>query len=143
MGSRIEVVREAGVRFRTTIGDHAIVFDQPVAAGGTDLGPTPTDAFVASIAGCVAYYVERFLERHAVSADGLRVGATFSMAAHPSRVASIELSISLTADLPDALREPLMAVARHCTVHNSIHEPPELRIALAPELAPAVAGADR
>lgn len=126
--THIEVVRDAGVRFRTTVGGHTLIFDQPVSAGGTDLGPTPTDVFVASLAGCVAYYVERYLERHAMSADGLRVGATFRMGQHPSRVASVELAIDIPAGVPEALRAPLIAVAEHCTVHNSITQAPAVHI---------------
>lgn len=127
---RIDVVREAGVRFAATIGDHVLVFDQPVEAGGTDTGPTPTEAFVASLAGCVAYYVERFLARHEVSAVGLRVTSEFTMASHPSRVGEVRLSIAVPVGIPTGLREPLLAVARHCTVHNSIVAAPQMLIRL-------------
>ena len=128
---RIEVARESGVRFRAFVRGHAITFDQPIEAGGTDMGPSPTDVFVASLAGCVAYYVERFLERHGIDAEGLRVVTDFEMANHPSRVADIELAIVIPAGLPDKLRAPLLAVAEHCTVHNSIAAAPSVRIELA------------
>ncbi len=127
---RIEVIREAGVRFRAEVGGHALVFDQPVAAGGGDAGPTPTDVFVASLAGCVAYYVERFLERHGVAPDDLRVVSEFTMAQHPSRVGAIEIAIVVPAGVPEELRAPLLAVAEHCTVHNSIVTPPTVRMDL-------------
>jgi putative redox protein len=128
---RIEVVRESGVRFRADVGGHVLTFDQPIQAGGTDMGPSPTDVFVASLAGCVAYYVERFLERHGVDAQGLRVVTDFEMAKHPSRVAEIQLAVVIPAGLPDDLRAPLLAVAEHCTVHNSIAVAPRVRIELA------------
>lgn len=136
---RIEVVRESGVRFRADVGGHALTFDQPVAAGGTDAGPSPTDVFVASLGGCVAYYVERFLERHEVDAYGLRVVTEFEMGKHPSRVAAIQIAIVIPAGLPDELRAPLLAVAEHCTVHNSIVTAPEVRIELEPARAAASA----
>lgn len=132
---RIEVIRESGVRFRADVGGHVLTFDQPIHAGGTDMGPSPTDVFVASLAGCVAYYVERFLERHAVDAQGLRVVTDFEMANHPSRVADIELAVVIPAGLPDELRAPLLAVAEHCTVHNSIVTAPHVRIELEPARA--------
>jgi uncharacterized OsmC-like protein len=118
------------MRFTADIRGHRVTYDQPVAAGGTDAGPTPTEAFVASLAGCIAYYVERFLARHDVSADGLRVTADFAMAQHPSRVEVVDVGIVLPIDLPGELRAPLLAVANHCTVHNSITLPPDVRIAL-------------
>ena len=129
---RIEVLRESGVRFRADVGGHTLVFDQPAAAGGTDAGPSPTDVFVASLGACVAYYVERFLARHEVSAEGLRVVTDFEMGKHPSRVAAIQIAIVIPAGLPDELRAPLLAVAEHCTVHNSIVTAPDVRIELAP-----------
>ncbi len=127
---RIEVVRESGVRFRADVGGHALTFDQPIRAGGTNAGPSPTDVFVASLAGCVAYYVERFLERHAIDPEGLRVVTDFVMAEHPSRVGSIDLVVIVPSGVPEAVRAPLLAVAEHCTVHNSIAVAPHVRIEL-------------
>ncbi|HEY6202558.1 MAG TPA: OsmC family protein [Candidatus Limnocylindria bacterium] len=132
---RILVVREAGVRFTADVRGHRVTYDQPIEAGGTDAGPTPTESFVASLAGCAAYYVERFLERHGLSADGLSVAADFSMAQHPSRVDVVEITIELGGELPDALRAPLLAVAQHCTVHNSIAAAPDVRIELGTRVA--------
>jgi uncharacterized OsmC-like protein len=128
-----------GLRFRADVGGHALTFDQPIDAGGTDAGPSPTDVFVASLAGCVAYYVERFLERHEVDAQGLRVVTDFEMAKHPSRVAEIKIAIVVPAGLPDVLRAPLLAVAEHCTVHNSIVAAPQVRIELEPARVAATA----
>jgi putative redox protein len=127
--TQIEVIREAGVRFDADIRGHRLVFDQPIEDGGSDLGPTPTEVFVASLTGCVAYYATRFLERHSQQSDGLRVRAEFGMAAHPSRVGTIELVLSVP-NLPLALRAPLLAVAEHCTVHNSMRLTPDVRIEL-------------
>ena len=127
---RIEVVRESGVRFRADIEGHALTFDQPIHAGGTDAGPSPTDVFVASLAGCVAYYVERFLERHEIDAEGLRVATNFVMAEHPSRVGSIDLVVIVPSGVPESLQAPLLAVAKHCTVHNSIALAPLMRVEL-------------
>ena len=138
--TQIEVLREAGVRFDADIRGHRLVFDQPIAGGGSDLGPTPTEVFVASLAGCVAYYATRFLERHAQQSDGLRVRVEFGMTSHPSRVGSIELVLTVP-NLPEALRAPLLAVAEHCTVHNSMRLTPEVHIAIGP-VPPATAPAE-
>jgi putative redox protein len=137
--TQIEVIREAGVRFDADIRGHRLVFDQPIADGGSDLGPTPTEVFVASLAGCVAYYATRFLERHGQRSDGLRVGAGFTMAAHPSRVESVELVLSVP-DLPEGLRAPLLAVVDHCTVHNSLRLAPAVQIDLDNVLAAVAPG---
>lgn len=136
--AEIEVVHQSHVRFDADIRGHRLVFDQPIADGGDDLGPTPTEVFVASLAGCVGYYAARFLERHGQSRDGLRVRARFFMAAHPARVGSIELVLTVP-KLPESLRAPLLAVAEHCTVHNSLRLAPAVNIEIADEPAGASA----
>jgi hypothetical protein len=48
----------------------------------------------------------------------------------PARVGRIDLTLRLPAAFPDALRDRLLAVVEHCTVHNSITNAPEVRIGL-------------
>lgn len=42
-----------GPRAHTPIYDHELIMDQPEKAGGTNLGPTPVDAFLATIGSCL------------------------------------------------------------------------------------------
>src|SRR5690242_10351173 len=126
---RIEITRHSGVRLHATVGGHEIVFDQPRSSGGTDAGPTPTDAFVASLAACVAYYAVRYLERHGHTAEGLRVSAEFEMAEHPSRVGRIAIEVRCPTALSLAESTALRAVVEHCTVHNTIVAAPRIDIA--------------
>ena len=42
-----------GPKSVTPIYDHELIMDQPTAAGGTDEGPTPVDAFLATIGSCL------------------------------------------------------------------------------------------
>ncbi|MDP9281895.1 MAG: OsmC family protein [Chloroflexota bacterium] len=129
--SRIELVHEGGTRFRADIRGHRVIFDQPPESGGEDRGPTPTEMFVASLAGCVGYHAERFLERHGKSTDGLGVHATFVMGERPARVVSVDLAVVVPPGLEDALRAPLLAVVEHCTVSTSIRLGPAVRISVA------------
>ena len=51
-----------GPMAQTPIGDHDFILDQPIAAGGTDKGPTPIDAFLSTISSClgtIAHIVAR------------------------------------------------------------------------------------
>jgi uncharacterized OsmC-like protein len=45
-----------GDRFVLEVRGHQLYVDQPREAGGSDAGPTPTELFVASLAGCVGFY---------------------------------------------------------------------------------------
>ena len=87
--------------------------------------------FVGSLASCVAFYVRRFLSRHDLPTHGLSVTAQFTMAAPPARVGEITLSIQLPNGVPDDRRAPLLAVASHCTVHNTLQQPPTVTVQIA------------
>jgi uncharacterized OsmC-like protein len=127
----VEVLHEAGDRFRVRIRSHELTVDQPVDDGGGDAGPTPTELFVAGLASCVAFYAERFLARHGLPMDGLAVECDYAFAQdRPARVRSIELRVVLPDAFPGAKRAALQAVVEHCTVHNSIVHAPDISIIL-------------
>jgi uncharacterized OsmC-like protein len=82
-----------------------------------------------SLASCVAYYAGRFLERHHLDRERLRVLADFTMADdRPARVASVHLRVLLPHELSRTRLEALRAVIDHCTVHNTLRQPPEIRV---------------
>ncbi|MGC0336015.1 OsmC family protein [Streptomyces sp. SLBN-8D4] len=130
---RLEVVHVEGDAYTVDVREHRLQVDQPLEAGGTDTAPTPTELFAASLATCVAFYAGRYLHRHGLPQAGLRVRTEFTMATdRPPRVASMRLVIDPPPELPQQRRAALLAVASHCTVHNTLHEPPDIDIELEP-----------
>jgi putative redox protein len=127
----LQVLHKDGDVFEIDVGQHRLYVDQPLDGGGTDLAPTPTELFVASLAACVAFYARRFLARHGLPTAGLSVTATFTMAQRPARVGEIHLGLVVPEGVPDERREALLAVASHCTVHNSLELAPAVSIDLA------------
>jgi uncharacterized OsmC-like protein len=122
---------DGGERYEITVRDHTIVADQPADAGGSDSAPTPTELFVASLAGCVAFYAGRFLTRHGLSREGLGVAVSYRMdAGRQARVADVRLTVSVPDAMPAQRRPALRAVVEHCTVHNSLTTPPAVSIDL-------------
>ena len=118
-------------RLLVTVRGHTLIADQPIEDGGGDTAPTPTEIFIASLAGCVAFYAERYLRRHGLSTEGLRVACAYEWAEGPHRVGAIDVSVeapSLTADKLEAFER----VIDHCTVHNTLRMPPEVRVGVTP-----------
>jgi len=74
-----------GDRLGISVRGHELLADQPVGDGGEDSAPTPTELFLASLAGCVAFYAERFLRRHGLSTEGLVVACDYAWARDPAR----------------------------------------------------------
>ena len=120
-----------GDRFAIGVRDHLITVDQPLADGGADTAATPTELFVASLASCVAFYARRYLSRHQLPTDGLTVTAQYTLGLRPARVTDIRVDIQLPDGVPAERRDALLAVASHCTVHNSLTHPPEVTVTLA------------
>ena len=135
--SPIEIRHLTGDRFAVGIRGHELIVDQP---SGSDpgAGPTPTELFVAGLGTCVGFYVERYLRRHHLPLEGLAVSVEYEIGERPARVTTVGIRLALPAGVPSERLPGLMAVASHCTVHNSLEDPPEVTIkAKSPEDATA------
>jgi uncharacterized OsmC-like protein len=129
--NRMEVSFIDGESYEIAVRGHRILVDQPAEAGGEDAGPSPTELFVASLASCVAFYAGRYLSRHGHSRTGLTVSASFELATdRPARVSAIKISLKVPTDLPEERWPALAAVVSHCTVHNTLYNPPDVDIEL-------------
>jgi uncharacterized OsmC-like protein len=122
----LTVLHAGGDRFRIYLRGHEIQVDQPLDVGGQDLGPTPTELFVASLASCVAFYGRRFMKRHNIP-EQIEVRVAYEMSEKPARVSFIELRVEARS-VPATMRERFQKVIEHCTVHNSLAVAPEVRI---------------
>ena len=138
MTASIRVEHRGGDKFALSCNHHVVNVDQPVADGGEDTGPSPTELFVASLAACVAHYARRFLRRHGLPTEGLAVTADFTFAERPARVGGITMELRVPDGVPDDRLEALLAVASHCTVHNSLVRPPEVHLELKAPAAPSI-----
>jgi len=49
----VDAVQVDGFKIETKSRQHIAIVDQPIAGGGTDLGPTPLEYLFISLAGCV------------------------------------------------------------------------------------------
>jgi putative redox protein len=129
----VKAAHAGGDSFDVSVRQHTLRVDQPATDGGEDSGPTPTELFVASLTACVAHYARRFLVRHGLSFEGLCVQAEFTMAERPARVGSITITLDVPAGIPENKRAAFLAVASHCTVHNTLETPPDIRFLLSGE----------
>ncbi|MGW8779475.1 OsmC family protein [Streptomyces sp. NPDC055796] len=123
---RLDVSHVDGDVYVVDVRGHRLRVDQPTDAGGTDSAPMPTELFAASLAACVAFYAGRCRLHHGLSREGLGVRTEFTMTTdRPARVAAVRLVIVAPPELPEGRRAGLLAVASHCTVHNTLQQQPD------------------
>jgi putative redox protein len=129
---QVEVGYLGGESYAVETRGHTLLTDQPDAAGGADTAMTPTELLVASLSACVAFYAGRYLARHGLNRNGLHVTAAFTTATdRPARVGDVRLTIRVPGDMPPGREAALLAVASHCTVHNTLRHAPGITIDLA------------
>jgi putative redox protein len=135
------VVRGPASGFAQTVevGDHRLTADEPLAAGGTDTGPTPYDLLAAALGSCtsmtISYYARRNqwpLESVTVRVGHSRIHAADCKQCHTKegRVERLELAIELTGPLSAEQRQELLRIAGRCPVHKTLKSEIDIQTSL-------------
>ncbi|QQQ80188.1 OsmC family protein [Saccharothrix sp. 6-C] len=129
--AQVSVTYVAGEEYVVALRDHLVPTDQPQLDGGADVGPSPVELLVGSMAACTAFYAGRYLDRHGIPRTVLAVTAEYRTGADPQqRVTDVRLDVAVPAGLSQHRKTALLAVLQHCTVHNTLRRAPEIIIGL-------------
>ena len=132
------VVRETGngkLQNMVTVGPHALLADEPVAAGGEDSGPGPYDFLLAGLGACksmtMRLYADRKsfpLERATVTLRHSRIHAQDCAECETKEgmLDQIEVAIGLQGALDADQRKRILEIADKCPVHRTLTS--EIRI---------------
>jgi putative redox protein len=107
-----------------TVGDFTIVGDEPVAAGGANLGPAPYDFLTIALAECTAMTMRWYAQKHAWPLVKAAVEVT-----HTKRDRADVFHKRVTIEGPnltDDQRAKLLEVAEKCPVHRTLMGTPEI-----------------
>lgn len=117
------------------VGRHRLAADEPVAAGGSDLGPNPYDFLLAGLGACTSMTLRLYadhkkwpLERVSVTLSHEKIHAADceDCETREGKIDRIERSIAIEGPLDDAQRQRLLEIAEKCPVHRTLHS--EIRI---------------
>ncbi len=120
-------------------GGHRLISDEPVASGGTGLGPSPYDLLLAALGSCtsmtVALYARRKqwpLESVTVNLRHARVHVEDCAACEDSNglLDCIERDVELAGTLTDEQRTKLLEIANKCPVHKTLTSQIDIRTRL-------------
>ena len=125
------VVRtEKGFRTEVLAGGHSLVADEPVAVGGTNMGPTPYGYLLAALGSCTSITLRMYADRKGWPVEAIsvrlkhdKIHATDCAECETERgkVDIIEREIELFGPLDDEQRARMLAIADKCPVHKTLH----------------------
>ena len=113
-----------------TSGRHRLVADEPIAAGGTDLGPGPYDLMLAALGSCMSMTIALYarakqwpLETVVIRLRHSRVYAkdcAECVIRDDTLLDRIDTEVKLTGPLTAEQERKLMDVAQRCPVHRTL-----------------------
>jgi putative redox protein len=122
-------IGRSGLVTEIQVNNHSLVADEPVAAGGTNLGPTPYDYLVAALGACTSMTLRMYADR-----KGWPLESTSIRLKHQKIHAidcqdcelkegvldKIEREIELDGPLDHEQRQRLIKIADRCPVHRTL-----------------------
>jgi putative redox protein len=112
--------RDGGtLRHTVQVRDHQLTVDEPLDAGGEDLGPDPRELLAVSLASCTAITIEMYAARKGWEVGHVEVDVEYSPAERgcPTK---FQLVMRLPDDLPEEQVERLRVIAAKCPVHRAL-----------------------
>jgi putative redox protein len=129
----VELTWDGDLRFRGRAGTAAVVVDSDGTAG-----PSPVQALVLALAGCMSVDVVHILERGRQPLTGLRARLIAGRAPEdPHRVVTVDLRFTVTGAVPADKVERAIALSRekYCSVWHSLRQ--DIAFTTSFEVAPA------
>jgi putative redox protein len=135
------IVRGGGTGFAQAIetGRHRLGADEPRAAGGTDMGPSPYELLLAALGACTSMTVSMYARRKQWPLEGVTVELRHAKI-HAQDCAEcdtkegmldrIERDITLTGSLSPEQRGRLLEIANRCPVHRTLVSEIDIRTQL-------------
>jgi uncharacterized OsmC-like protein/esterase/lipase len=137
------VVRTGMDGFVTEVmaGDHALLADEPVSVGGTNLGPTPYNLLLAGLGTCTSMTLRMYADRKGWDLKEVRVHLQHDKV-HASdcekcesdnaKIDQIDREIELIGNLSEEEKNRLLEIADRCPVHRTLHNEIHVKTVLMP-----------
>jgi uncharacterized OsmC-like protein len=117
-------------------GSHKITADEPVSAGGTDMGPNPYNLLLAALGSCTSITVTMYAQRKGWPLEGITVRLRHSRI-HATDCAEcetkvgmidrIERDLNFAGPLSGEQRARLLDIANKCPVHRTLTSEVDVR----------------
>jgi len=133
------VVRGGADSFKQeiTAGQHRLIADEPVSAGGGDAGPDPYDYLLAALGVCTSMTVGFYARRNKFPLKNIKVSLWHSRIhakdceeceTREGMVDRIDVEVELTGALSAEQHAALMEIAAKCPVHRTLTSEINIRL---------------
>jgi putative redox protein len=122
-------VGRSGFRTEIRAGLYTLVADEPVALGGTGLGPTPYEILLAALGSCMAMTLRMYADRKGWPLEGvtiqLRTARTHEKDCEDCETSEVGIPviarrIALEGQLTEEQRTRLLQIADRCPVKQTL-----------------------
>jgi uncharacterized OsmC-like protein len=115
---------KGGVCSEIKMRHHVIVIDSGKEEGGNDLGPAPTETFLAALGACLMTNISRIGQkmRLGLKSVNMDITGTKEYNEHPASFVTLNINVSIEAKTKDREKlERLVKLAEeNCTVSNTL-----------------------
>lgn len=118
-------------------GGFSILSDEPHGVGGDNLGPSPFELLLASLAACTAMTVRMYAKRKEWPVESINLSLDHEKTSADAcddcltttgKIDIINIHIDFEGDLTDDQKERLRYIAGRCPVHKSLTTETRIRI---------------
>jgi putative redox protein len=109
------------------IAGHTVIADEPQDLGGTNLGPSPGQFLMLSLASCTAITLRMYADRKKWSVDKIKVEVASEKVDNKTL---FKREVSFEGAIDDEQRKRLLQIANSCPVHKTLTNPIEVQTIL-------------
>ena len=126
--SDMEITFPGGKKVNAQWHGFEIKTDQPASGGGEGASPTPFDLFLASLGTCAGIFALGFIQSRGLSAEGLKITASFEQNPDTHLLGKAVLKITLPKDFPPKYKAAVIKAADQCYVKRTMDNPPKFEV---------------
>ena len=93
-----------------------ITMDEPISAGGKDLGPDPHSTLLASLAGCTLATLRMYIDRKGWDIPEIYVALNLAQEKEGEFITSIKRDVRFSNAITKEQRERLLSIADKCPI---------------------------